>query len=67
VFFKNTPLKEPGMISKKYQSKTAYGKKPPILSCDPATLGVPATDHKCSGSKNVINLHFPADLSAQFF
>jgi hypothetical protein len=56
VFLKDTPQKEPRMISKKYLSKTAYGKKPLILSCDPATLGVKGLDNKVVSAKNVIKL-----------
>jgi len=51
------------MISKGYRPTTEFGKKPPILSCDPATLGVDATERKCMASKNVIKLHSTADFT----
>ena len=44
------------MISNRYLSKTAYGKKPLILSCDAATLGVHGLDNKSCRPKNVIKL-----------
>ena len=45
------------MIANYHRSQAAYGKKPPILSCDLATLGVDATVHKCVPLKNIIKLH----------
>jgi hypothetical protein len=61
---KITPQKEPGMISDGYRPQTAYGKKPLILSCDPATLGVSRLDNKGGAPKNVIKLHSHADSAA---
>jgi hypothetical protein len=58
VFLKFTPQKKPGMISKRYPPKTDYGKKPPILSCDPATLGVDAADRKCTAPKECYQIAF---------
>jgi hypothetical protein len=52
------------MISNGYLSKTAYGKKPLILSCDPATLGVEGPDNKVSATKNVIKLDSPPHSAA---
>jgi hypothetical protein len=64
VFLKITPQKEPGMISDQYHSQTAYGKKPLILSCDLATLGVSRLDNKGGAPKNVIKLPSPPNSPA---
>lgn len=43
------------MIAKRYLPESANGKKPPILSCDAATLGGRPADHKCGWQKMLSN------------